>query len=51
MRGIQHHRGAITMAKDEQKKGKSPDATKMAGDIVTSQSAEVKQLQGILDRL
>ncbi|MEU7059147.1 DUF305 domain-containing protein [Streptomyces sp. NPDC046197] len=48
---IQHHEGAITMAKDEQKKGKNADATKMAGGIVTSQSAEVKQLQGILDRL
>ncbi|GGN84890.1 lipoprotein [Streptomyces albiflavescens] len=48
---IQHHEGAITMAKDEQKKGKNADATKMAGGIVTSQSAEVKQLQSILDRL
>ncbi|GGZ94867.1 DUF305 domain-containing protein [Streptomyces bluensis] len=48
---IDHHNGAITMAKDEQKKGKNGDAVKMAGDIVKGQSAEVKQLQSILDRL
>ncbi|MDQ0605028.1 uncharacterized protein (DUF305 family) [Streptomyces canus] len=48
---IEHHHGAITMAKDEQKNGKNADAKKMAGDIVTGQSAEVKQLQSILDRL
>ncbi|MEU1596026.1 DUF305 domain-containing protein [Streptomyces sp. NPDC005708] len=48
---INHHNGAISMAKNEQKDGKNADAVKMAGDIVTSQSAEVKQLQSILDRL
>jgi uncharacterized protein (DUF305 family) len=48
---IEHHNGAIDMAKDEQKNGKNADAVKMAGDIVTGQSAEVKQLQSILDRL
>ncbi|MFE2060876.1 DUF305 domain-containing protein [Streptomyces sp. NPDC059467] len=47
----QHHNGAISMAEDEQKKGHNADAKKMAGDIVTGQSAEVKQLQSILDRL
>ncbi|MFH9547894.1 DUF305 domain-containing protein [Streptomyces sp. NPDC017435] len=48
---IDHHNGAIAMAKDEQKNGQNADAKKMAGDVVTGQSAEVKQLQGILDRL
>ncbi|MFE1310498.1 DUF305 domain-containing protein [Streptomyces sp. NPDC058755] len=48
---IEHHNGAINMAKDEQKNGQNADAKKMAGDIVTGQSAEVKQLQSILDRL
>ncbi|MET9817262.1 MULTISPECIES: DUF305 domain-containing protein [unclassified Streptomyces] len=48
---IEHHNGAITMAKDEQKNGKNADAKKMAGDIIKGQSAEVKQLQSILDRL
>lgn len=48
---IDHHNGAIAMAKDEQKNGKNADAKKMAGDIVKGQSAEVEQLQSILDRL
>ncbi|MFI7413597.1 DUF305 domain-containing protein [Streptomyces sp. NPDC049627] len=48
---IDHHNGAISMAKTEQTDGKNADAKKMAGGIVTSQSAEVKQLQSILDRL
>ncbi|WP_327318681.1 DUF305 domain-containing protein [Streptomyces sp. NBC_01235] len=48
---IEHHNGAIGMAQDEQKNGKNADAVKMAGDIVEGQSAEVKQLQSILDRL
>jgi uncharacterized protein (DUF305 family) len=48
---IDHHNGAIAMAKGEQKNGKNAKAVKMAGDIVKGQSAEVEQLQGILDRL
>ncbi|MEU6812643.1 DUF305 domain-containing protein [Streptomyces sp. NPDC046831] len=48
---IDHHNGAIAMAKDEQKNGENADAKKMAGDIVKGQSAEVKQLQGILGQL
>ncbi|MFD8035625.1 DUF305 domain-containing protein [Streptomyces sp. NPDC059717] len=48
---IDHHNGAISMAKPEQKDGKNADAVKMAGDIVTGQSAEVTQLQSILNRL
>ncbi|MFF0021672.1 DUF305 domain-containing protein [Streptomyces sp. NPDC005496] len=48
---IDHHNGAIGMAEDEQKKGENADAVKTAGDIVTSQSAEVEQLKGILGRL
>ncbi|WP_217241995.1 DUF305 domain-containing protein [Streptomyces sp. AC555_RSS877] len=48
---IEHHNGAISMAEGEQKSGKNADAVKMAGNIVKGQSAEVKQLQSILDRL
>lgn len=48
---IEHHNGAISMARDEQKNGENPDAKKMAGDIVEGQSAEVEQLRDILDRL
>ncbi|MEV8018104.1 DUF305 domain-containing protein [Streptomyces sp. NPDC086554] len=48
---IEHHNGAISMAKAEQKDGKNSDAKKTAEDIVKGQSAEVKQLQSILDQL
>ncbi|SFE42129.1 DUF305 domain-containing protein [Streptomyces mirabilis] len=48
---IDHHNGAIAMAKTEQKSGRNPDPKKMADAIVTGQSAEVKQLKSILDRL
>ncbi|MGP3924907.1 DUF305 domain-containing protein [Streptomyces sp. 8N616] len=48
---IEHHNGAIEMAKDEQKNGRNAAAKKLAGDVVKTQSAEVKQMQGIVDRL
>ncbi|MFF4351003.1 DUF305 domain-containing protein [Streptomyces sp. NPDC001530] len=48
---IDHHNGAISMARNEQKAGKDTDAKKMAAGIVTGQSAEVEQFQSILDRL
>lgn len=48
---IDHHKGAIAMAEDERKNGKNADAVQMAGAIVKGQSAEVKQLQSVLDRL
>ncbi|MFL5997628.1 MAG: DUF305 domain-containing protein [Streptomyces sp.] len=48
---VEHHNGAISMAEDEQRNGKNTNAVKMAGDVVEGQSAEVKQLQSIADRL
>lgn len=48
---IDHHNGAVDMAKDEQKNGRNADAKKLADDVVKNQSTEVKQLQTILDRL
>ncbi|MEU5197671.1 DUF305 domain-containing protein [Streptomyces scabiei] len=48
---IEHHEGAIAMARDEQRDGEYTDATAMAGDIVKGQSAEVERLKDILDRL
>ncbi|MGW0712178.1 DUF305 domain-containing protein [Streptomyces sp. NPDC002643] len=48
---IEHHEGAIATAKDEQKDGENADAKKMADDIVAAQSAEVKQLEAVLERL
>ncbi|MFF9120602.1 DUF305 domain-containing protein [Streptomyces massasporeus] len=48
---IEHHEGAITMAKDEQKNGRNSTAKKLAADVVKTQSAEVEKLQKILDRI
>ncbi|MFE9836591.1 DUF305 domain-containing protein [Streptomyces sp. NPDC005551] len=48
---VDHHNGAIGMARDEQRHGENTGAVRMAGDIVEGQSAEVAQLKGILDRL
>ncbi|ELS58507.1 DUF305 domain-containing protein [Streptomyces viridochromogenes] len=48
---IEHHKGAITMAEDEQKNGRNATAKKLAADVVKTQSAEVEKLEKILDRL
>ncbi|MFI7016128.1 DUF305 domain-containing protein [Streptomyces sp. NPDC050164] len=48
---IEHHKGAITMAEDEQKKGRNATAKKLAADVVSAQSAEVEKFEKILDRL
>jgi uncharacterized protein (DUF305 family) len=48
---IEHHKGAITMAEDEQKNGRNATAKKLAADVVKTQSAEVEKFEKILDRL
>jgi uncharacterized protein (DUF305 family) len=48
---IAHHNGAIQMAKDEQAKGANTAAKGLAATIERTQSAEIAQLQKILDRL
>lgn len=48
---IAHHKGAIQMARDARSGGADPAVRVLAEQIETSQDAEVKQLQGILDRL
>jgi uncharacterized protein (DUF305 family) len=48
---IAHHNGAIQMANDELKNGTSSEAKSLAQNVVTTQTAEVAQLQKILDRL
>ncbi|MEQ7846968.1 DUF305 domain-containing protein [Nocardioides kribbensis] len=45
---VEHHEGAIEMAKTEQSDGQYKDAVDLAGDIVTSQSAEVETMKGLL---
>ncbi|TGB09544.1 DUF305 domain-containing protein [Streptomyces sp. MZ04] len=48
---IEHHNGAIEMAEDEKKNGKSADAKKMAEAIIKGQSTEVARFEKILDRI
>jgi len=46
---IEHHEGAIEMAKTEQADGKYPDAVSLAKSIESSQSAEIDQIRQLLD--
>ncbi|MFB8035532.1 DUF305 domain-containing protein [Streptomyces sp. NPDC056004] len=48
---IGHHQGAVTMAEDEQKNGDNAEAKKLAGAVVTAQTAEIEQMNKIIDRL
>lgn len=42
---IPHHDGAVVMAKDALKKSKRPEIQKLARDIISSQTAEIKQMK------
>lgn len=45
---IEHHKGAIGMAKTEQTTGKFADAKTMAGSIITGQQAEIDEMTKLL---
>ncbi|MGK5551821.1 DUF305 domain-containing protein [Actinomadura kijaniata] len=45
---IEHHEGAVTMAKDEQARGSHPAAKAMAGEIVRTQQQEITEMRGLL---
>ncbi|MER8015281.1 DUF305 domain-containing protein [Streptomyces griseoluteus] len=47
---IVHHQGAVEMARTEKAKGRDSRATKMADDVITAQSAEIRQMKGLLAR-
>ncbi|MCX5338920.1 DUF305 domain-containing protein [Streptomyces atratus] len=48
---IGHHEGAVTMAEDEQKNGSNADAKKLAGAVITAQTAEIEKMNKIISRL
>ena len=48
---IQHHEGAIEMAKTEQTDGKDPDAISLAKQIQTAQTDEITTMNKLLDAL
>jgi uncharacterized protein (DUF305 family) len=45
---IDHHQGAITMAKAEQTGGKNPDAKALADKVIADQTAEIAEMQKML---
>lgn len=45
---IEHHEGAIEMARTEQSEGEYPDAVEMAEDIETAQTEEIQTMQDLL---
>lgn len=45
---VEHHEGAVEMAKDEQSDGQYEPAVDLAGNIVESQSAEIEMMKGLL---
>ncbi|WP_405060833.1 DUF305 domain-containing protein [Kribbella sp. NBC_01505] len=48
---IEHHQGALVMAKTEQSTGKNPEAVALAGKIQSDQSREITTLQRLLTQL
>lgn len=46
-----HHQGAVTMAQAELKAGSNADAMQVARDIMSSQTAEITRMQGMLKSL
>lgn len=45
---IEHHEGALEMARTEIEDGAFPDTVRMAKDIESSQAAEIKKMQALL---
>lgn len=45
---IEHHKGAITMAKAQQRGGSNPDAKALADKVIADQSAEIAMMQKLL---
>jgi uncharacterized protein (DUF305 family) len=47
---VEHHKGAIDMAKTEKADGKYKPATGLAADVITAQSAEITQMNKMLGK-
>jgi len=48
---IEHHRGAIAMAREVQVDGSHPDVLALAADVVSDQEAEVDEMEQLLEDL
>ncbi|WP_127354604.1 DUF305 domain-containing protein [Actinacidiphila soli] len=47
---VQHHQGAVTMAKTEQSKGEYGPVKTLAASIITAQTAEINQMNALLKK-
>ncbi|MDV9169282.1 DUF305 domain-containing protein [Streptomyces sp. W16] len=47
---VEHHEGAVDMAKTEKADGKYDPATELAADVITAQSAEIEQMNKMLGK-
>ncbi|WP_019070841.1 DUF305 domain-containing protein [Streptomyces hokutonensis] len=47
---VEHHEGAVTMAKTEKADGSYRPATELAADVITAQSAEITQMNKMLGK-
>ncbi len=47
---VKHHQGALAMAETERADGAFAPARKMAAQIITSQSAEIERMNGLLGK-
>ena len=47
---VKHHEGAVTMAKTEKSDGKYGPAVKLADDVITAQTAEIKEMNKLLGK-
>ncbi|WP_405865831.1 DUF305 domain-containing protein [Streptomyces sp. NBC_01515] len=47
---VEHHEGAVDMAKTEKADGSYAPATELAADVITAQSAEIKQMNTMLGK-
>lgn len=47
---VEHHEGAVEMAKAEKADGKYGPATKLADDVITAQTAEIEQMNKMLGK-
>lgn len=47
---VKHHQGAVTMAKTELASGQNPDAKQLAQNIITTQQAEITQMNQLMGK-
>lgn len=48
---IEHHEGAIEMARDQVADGRNPDVVGLAGSVVATQTLEIEQMKELLESL